>query len=291
MSSTLTAAPERGAIHFEADNEHYHSLPGVSNSRLNDFVDDPALYHGRYVADPPLYPRVEATPDMIFGTNCHSVIQAGSVESVFTIIPRDVLNSDGHKKGFAWKQFAEENGHKTLVKADEVEVYRRILANVKAHNRAASILYGDDGHNEFNIRWTVQETGLLCRARLDRVRPSVLIGDIKTTNTVDPRRFSSAIFSWGYHRQAAFYSEAWRQLTGDELPFVFIAVRKTPPYSVACYTLDEAYLERGRSEVRSALTQLAECYASGVWTRPAEVIELAEPGYARFQDQWELTNE
>lgn len=293
-ATAATKEHDRRAEAFDAGNAEYHAMSGVSNSRLSDFIDDPALYYGRYVADPTLFPRDEPTEAMQFGTNCHAVIQAGSVDAVFTVIPREALNAGGARMGSSWKQFKEENAGRVLVKAEEVEPYRMILANVKAHPKAAAILYGDDGHNEFNIRWTHEETGLVCRARLDRVKPGVCIADIKTTNTIDPRRFSQAIFSLGYHRQAAFYQTAWERYTretgqfGAQLPFVFIAVRKTPPYTIACYTLSEDYLRRGHDEVDAAMHSLAECYETGHWAGPDEIVELEAPGYAKFQDAWEI---
>ena len=34
---------------FEATNDEYHAADGVSNSRLNDFADDPILFAHYYV--------------------------------------------------------------------------------------------------------------------------------------------------------------------------------------------------------------------------------------------------
>lgn len=275
------------AEHFEATNEQYHAMDGISNSRLSDAIDDAQLFWGRYLCDPPLYPRVEATEAMQFGTNCHGVIQAGRVDAVFTIIPREALNGEGHRKGAAWKDFYEAHEGETLVKAEEVEVYQRILDNVKAHDRASRILYGNDGHNEFNIRWTDNETGLPMRARLDRVRPSVLIADIKTTTAKNNRELAQAIYAWGYHRQAHIYREAWMELTGEVLDFAFVFIRKSAPHTVFVRDLAPSFLEIGEQEVRAALADLRRRTDANDWTTNTEIETLEEPRYTRYQSEWE----
>ena len=277
------------AEHFECDNETYHSLPGVSNSKLSDFLNyGPELYHGRYIADPPIFPREPASEPMIFGTNCHSVIEAGSVEAVFTVIPRDALNDQGHRKGSAWKQFEAENAGKVLVKDEDLDVYRRILVNVRSHLLAAKILYGPKGHSEFNIRWTDKDSGLLMRSRLDRVDAHEgIIADIKTTKAKNNREISSAIYALGYHRQRVIYGESWQALTSDELDFVFIFVQNAPPYRVLVRDLSESFTELGQQEVRKGLSDLGACMDSGNWTSDQGVDTLDEPGYAKYGYQWE----
>lgn len=272
------------AFTFEATNDEYHARTEVSNSQISHFLDDPALFHAYHVTK--RWPKPDPTDAMEFGTDIHDILPPGSLESRLVIIPDDVLNGQGHRKGAAWKEFEEENAGKILCKLDEAEPYLEIIKAAKDNPSAMALLMSP--HMEFNIAWTDQETGIDCRVRLDRYDPSVVISDIKTTTETTPKGFSTAIWTLGYHRQAAFYQEGLYQLTGERLPFTFIACRKSRPYTVRCYDLDDDYMQAGREEWREALNDIARCRDSGVWKKKESdiIVKLGRPHWTRFEKDW-----
>lgn len=303
---------QRGPGHFaalEVTNGDYHNTcDGISNSMLSVFLDDPALFYGMFVTGE--YTRSAPTPDQEFGSLFHCVVLDGvdpldCLMGDAVIIPRNCLNGDGHRKGKAWLDFAAGNIGKRLLKEEELAPLREtadrigaMVRNIKRHPVAGRLLYEARGANEYTIEWTDPTTGLLLRSRLDRwtepyARLPRLILDLKTAPHVDPKNFSNACWRWGYHRQAAFYRAGAAVAEGGELlPFVFVAVRKTPPYSVACYELSEEFIEAGEREVASALLNLAACRDSGIWTAKtaSQIFTLEAPRWSKWESDWEVVS-
>lgn len=273
------------AFTFEATNDEYHARPEVSNSQLGTFLDDPALFHAYHVAK--TWTKPPATPAMQFGTNIHEVLPPGSLDSLVVRVPREVLNEQGHRRGKAWTDFAAANEGKILATDDEMEPYECIVSAAKNHPKAIKLL--ESPHVEFNIAWTDEETGIPCRVRLDRYTPGLAISDIKTTIASTKKDFATDAWNLGYHRQMAFYQEGLYQLTGERLQFVFIACRKSRPYTVSCYELDQEFCTAGHREWRKALKGIARCRDSGKWEREeaGTIQELSPPNWTKYEGQWE----
>lgn len=272
---------------WNCDINEYHAdgINSVSHSELDTFIEDPALYHGRYITG--IYPR-EATKALEFGQVFHAVLLGQPLDDFFTLIPEDALNADGHRKGAAWKEFAAEHSGKVLLKDSEFqpidEMYRKLLS----HPAARQILESE-GPAEQSIRWTDPETGLALRCRLDKLS-DLCIADLKSAVSVEPRAFAAAAARYGYARQAAMYQDGVRALAGDEMAFVFIACKKTPAYTVETFTLSERFIELGRQQNRDALRRLAECRATGVWEHAThgQVCEIEPPAWLAYESEWQF---
>lgn len=284
-------------------NDDYHQrCDGISRSMLEAFIDDPALFYGLYVSKE--YPQSPPTPDMQFGSWVHSVVldcvsPRDAVLGDVIEIPSYVLNGNGHRRGATWTEFAEMHPGKRLLKKEELaaeyETVDRLHAIAKstlANKQSCALLYDNPGVNEFAMEWKDEPTGLLLKCRIDRwaeVYGSGVLIDLKTTQKCDPKSFAAACVKYGYHRQAAFYRLAAAYMGDHKLPFVFIAVRKSPPYSVACYEMDAEWIEQGEREVRKALDDIARCRDSGIWT-PAtadQILTLSAPRWA-INNEWEI---
>lgn len=293
-ASPFTLRPAGHVSRLGVSNSEYHArCDGISNSMLSVFLDDPALFEGYYVSK--RWQRPSSTTEQAFGSLAHEVILEGGLSRVVEI-PPGVLAKDGSRRGSAWHLFAAENEGATILKPEEIAPLRDIRKNVEDHPVAARLLYESDGETEFSIEWTDDETGLLLRSRLDRLvvkSPSFpsLIADVKTCARVDPKSFADSCYRWGYHRQAAFYRRGAEALTGDVLPFVFVAVRKTPPYSVACYELSDDFIEAGEQEVSRGLSAIAACRDSGIWSSSTanQILTLDAPRWGKFDNEWSLT--
>jgi hypothetical protein len=61
------------------------------------------------------------------------------------------------------------------------------------------------------------------------------------------------------------YRTVIKAVTGELLPFRFIAMEKGPPYAVAVYEADADFLRRGERDFRKAVQLLAECRRTGEW--------------------------
>lgn len=124
-------------------NEQYHDGDGVSNSQISDFIENPALYHGRY--NTLEIERRKATADMLVGTALHELCLEGGLQSsiaveegqsvltaseheklagklsVSTRIPDHVLNDKGHCRGADYTSWAANFKGRTLLKSQEYD--------------------------------------------------------------------------------------------------------------------------------------------------------------------------
>lgn len=276
------------AARWNVTRQQYHAdRECLSNSALGDFLKSPALYHGRHITG--IYPREKSTA-FDTGTVAHQLILEPDADLSYAIIPRDALNSDGHRKGAAWKAFESENVGKVLLKSDEFEPIGRMVRSVREHPRANSLLFGDGGERELPIRWECDRHGILRRSLIDLLRP-VAIVDLKTTTDASAEGFASSAWKFRYMNQVAYYKDAVHALTGEWLPFVFVVIEKDPPYRCECYELDQEFEEQGYNRINSGIERLKACRESGKWETPTHgtIVQIAAPRWSKYADDYSYT--
>lgn len=97
------------------------------------------------------------------------------------------------------------------------------------------------------------------KCRIDKVvctpdgKP-VLLVDWKTTIDASPMAFARSAAKYGYHQQAAWYTDLAHGHYGVKLPFIFVAVENTAPYSVGIYQLAADQLDAARNINESIVT-------------------------------------
>lgn len=282
----------RKARHIECELEKYHARPEWSHSQEEDAIGDEGswpLFYGRHVANPAEFPR-KASKALDAGTVAHTILTSpGSMDDVVAIIPGDVLNKDGHRKGAPWKEWSEENAGKIQMKAEEFEPVRVMVRNVYAHPRGRWLME-HILHTEFTLLWKDAETGVELRARPDLLvefHGRVFVVDFKTTRCRTPRKFIGAAGELGYHRQIAWYQEPV-ELFGYEVvrQGIFLTVDKSPAHECRVYELPERAVELGHRENVAFRRELARRMAEDDWTDPLaqEAIEIDLP-------QWTYENE
>ena len=172
---------------------------------------------------------------------------------------------------------------KTPVSTAEIAKSKLMTENVMANKNAAE--WVNQGKKQLSIVWTDDDTGVLCKGRLDIFCESFVV-DLKTTQDASEQAFPFAISKWGYHVQGAMYSDGMAALTdGTQMPYEFIVVESSEPYAVAVYDLEPDALLAGRSKYKRALAKYAEYKASGQF-----------PGYSSFVEPisipyWEIKKE
>lgn len=288
MSGTATDCTTCTARILDATVEQYFALSdqAVSHSELEVFRESPHLYHGRFITK--VWPQ-EETEATKFGTVFHSWLLEDARD--FVTIPTEVLSANGSKAGGKWKEFEAANAGKTLLKAHEVLILKSMRAEIEEHEMANRILFDirPRGNNEIAVQFTCGHTGIQRRCLIDALRDSV-IADVKTTDDAGPKAFSRKAFDFGYHRQAAWYIDAVKALTGDTLPFVFIVCQKSEPYTVNVYRLDDDYIALGRDENESDLRRFSEARRLNVWREEShgQILELKAPKWAYDAKNWML---
>ncbi len=253
----------------------YHAAPGISKSRLDNIHRSPAHY--KYALENPSEP----TQAMIEGSLFHKlVLEPDTFEEEYAVIPDDIDRRTTIGKG-AWAAFQEEAaGRIAIARPTLLELTAQADA-LRACTRANALLSA--GSAEQSIFWTVEgyDAPITAKCRIDYVNDLCVV-DLKTTRDARPESFSRDCWNYRYHVQAAFYSDAYKLLTGLDLNFVLLAVEKTPPYGVNVFMVSEDMIDQGRREYQSDLEVYAQCVATDTWPGyPDEVQEILLPRWCR----------
>lgn len=257
--------------------DEYAALPGVNWSTLKHMRDSPKAY--RYACD---NPRVDTLPFML-GRALHAqVLEPHKFWDHFAVW------EEGDRRGSKWKEFAEQNAAKTILKADEFATVHA-MAEAVLTDRVAS-LYLDGGAHERPITWTDSATGLQCKARPDSVIKSrKRLIDLKSTRSIDPRRFGNECARLGYHLQMAHYESGCVHAYGwRPLDVAFIAVERDPPHDVGVFEILPANREIAADEVAGLLQRVRECRQANRWPGRFDSAQLLNlPAYIEGQLEFE----
>ena len=104
--------------------------------------------------------------------------------------------------------------------------------------------------------------GEQCKGKLDW-HTGTDVWDLKTCRDASPRGFKSAINSFRYFQQAAFYVRACRAVGLQTEKFYFLAQEKAHPYPFGVYTLSEEAIAYGDEKNEQALAMGIKCRESG----------------------------
>lgn len=241
----------------------YDAIEAVNYSTLKHMAKSPLHYQHALNSK-----RAETKP-MALGTAAHiAVLEPERFASEYAIF------AGKRRAGKVWEAFEAEavaSGKKVL-KESELDEALAIRDAVRADAVASSYLIG--GHVEVTLVWIDEETGVLCKGRVDFLRGKANgITDLKTSGDIEHRAFSNTCARLQYHMQAAMYSDGLAALTKKPTSYAVVAVESKEPHDVVPYLLRDDVLDPGRDEYRRLLSKVKECRESGEW-----------PGYANGQE-------
>lgn len=174
--------------------------------------------------------------------------------------------------------FAATNNGKQVVEQGEFDRMLAILESVKRNNSARR-LFECEGDTEVSIVWEDSDTGILCKARIDKVSHGMqALPDFKTT--ADVTKFSASIWNYGYHRQQAFYADGYFALTGKVYEPWLVAAESESPHGVCAAPLSRSTIEKGRAQYKSVLSRYQACMESGEWPGTPSPGEWSLPAWA-----------
>lgn len=278
MSTRTLESNRMGRIVAGVDFDLYRKAAGVNVSSLKEFSRSPLHY--RHAKDNPK----PTTSAMSLGTAAHCA----------TLEPDRFLAefatwTGGRRAGKEWESFKTDAdaAQRVVLTEDERDTALAIAQAVRGCPEA--MVYLKRGHAEVSMAWHHDEPDMLLKGRVDWLTTvdgcDVVVG-LKTTRDLRPREFSAQAARLAYHWQWAFYYDGYERITGRKPAMVEIVVESAAPHAVAVYRIPEHVLERGRQEYRTALEQLAQCEASGVWPGPVVgEVEFDLPGWAYPADE------
>lgn len=249
----------------------YFAIKRTSWSLLKCIDVSPAYF--RYRERTPL----EDSPTMRMGRAVHAAVLEP------TEFPREFVLFDGTRRGKVWDEFAAVNADKTILTVEEYDRALGIAAAVKKNKDARRLL--SRTKREQTATWTDAATNVKCKARVDAWKKGVVI-DLKTTRTLDERRFTRLCHDFDYFGQLCFYTrglqaqtDVWQQ-PWDWSQYV-IGVEQEAPHDCGVFEVDEDSAWYAHQHVSELLALLAKCRKSRRWPGRYESIRtLSMPGWA-----------
>jgi hypothetical protein len=233
----------------------------VDESPLHAWVNNPRL-------NPNYVPDVSKEKD--FGTIIHAILLQG--EDVTERIDYPDYRSNK----------AQEDRDR-IRKAGKCPILAKDVPRVEAMIEAAKLqlpLYDDirggfvNGKAEVTLKWTDEETGIACKARLDYLHDDHrVIIDYKTTNgSAHPDQVARNVFTNGYDIQGVWYERAVASTFYiTQAPEFFLVTQETSePYALSVVALAPDAKWFGARRCDQGLRLWKECLESGNW-----------PGYMR----------
>lgn len=145
---------------------------------------------------------------------------------------------------------------------------------------------------ERSMFWRDPEFGFWCKTRPDALPKSRrYLVDLKTSASADPEDFQRAVVNFGYHQQAAWYTDGVAEVLGEKPErFAFVVVGKTAPYLVTTCWLDDEAIGWGRILNRYARGLFAWCLERGEW--PSFTPDITKPpaAFTISLPEWERRN-
>jgi hypothetical protein len=278
MTANPPGEPLKPGIYADVPYDIYSTWPAINHSRMRRLRDDTPA-HARWE----MLNQQPPAKALNFGWAVHvAVLEPDTWEQQVLEVPKvDRRTKEGK---LHWAAFERKAEGRMLMDSEQMAKLRGIRDNMLRHPTARELLLGA-GQNEVSLVWRDQETGVLCKGRLDRMaairhRSDLhLVGtevgseigaivDVKTIG--DPatlRNFERSAYDYGYFEQAAMYSDALQAVlpSASERPFLWIACETQPPHAIRVFQPDELGMDWGRQEYRRQLAIYKRCAETGVW--------------------------
>ncbi len=273
--------PIKPGIHDMPEADYFAHTEALSHSGAKLILDCPAKF--RHDSD---HPRTDVPDAMSFGSAAHCAVlnphQVGDLVAVF-----DFDN---------WRTKAAQEAKKEAIADNVAPVLRKdwttaveMARIVHDHPLAGRLL--DNGKAEQSLFWAADD--IQKRARLDWM-PNVdgerlIVADYKTAKDAEVHGFEKAVTNYGYHSQAAWYSEGVHAVTGIWPTFLFIVQETDAPYVVSVIELSSEMLKIGTERIEHAVRTYKQCMTTGIWPAYSDEVEMATaPVWASIRHEEDL---
>lgn len=239
--------------------EEYAEIPAWRSHDLTELIVCP--YRWRNKRD------ISESPALLEGRVQHTVFsELEKFHDEFAIEPAVDRRTKVGKEAYA--SWLETVGDRTPIKQDLYDVC------IERRDVLSDYIPKSTDRVELVICW--EWHGQPCKGRMDWYTGTD-VWDLKTCRDASPRGFRSAINSFRYYQQAAYYLNGARTVGLDAEHFYFLAVEKAHPYPFGVYTLSPEALAFGDARNEQALYLGLECQETGIYTpfnQNHEVIEF-----------------
>lgn len=238
--------------------DNYFESDGINRSRLALIGRSPEYF--KYCEDNPQQP----SHDLIVGKAFHKlVLEPDGFEDEFAVCPAiDRRTKDGKS---IYQEMLYKSEGKDLLMWEDFTMITAMRDKVLEYKITPVLLRGEI---EKPFYWTDKLTGELCKVKPDvlaDVGNERVIVDLKSCRCAETETFMRDALRFGYDLQAGMYKEGVDICTKQKHRFVFVAVEKTPPYSVNVMEADDFFIDHGQHLFRKYLDIYHECKTTGNW--------------------------
>lgn len=260
-------------VYLDVPFAEYLKAKALSNSFLCGF--ERSAGYAKWSQDAPIDHEAESAADL--GTLVHALaLEPESVAERYLVMPAFKLTTnEGREKAADYEQQAQAAGLIPVTFA-EMRKAQMMADSMLAHPDMRMWLRAESGYSEATIVWRDAETGLLCKARCDRlvfVPGGVVIFDVKTIARLDKLN-RWYVQDYGYDRQRAHYVEAAESLQCGNVWFYFGFVSSSlniKRYPVRYAELSPDLVVSGYEKQRARLAKYKTCLEFNDFTG-AEII-------------------
>lgn len=239
-------------------NKEYHASPALGSTGISLLLERPSKFKAQMIDG-----IQEDKPCYTFGQAFHTlVLEPDEFDKQFL-----VTELSGRTN--AYKDLVKTNPGKEILKQSDYEQLCS-MRDGTMKNKTVRKLFMSITEVESSIFWTDNITKVPCKCRPDAIAEyegKTVVLDLKSTSDASPDGFAKSVANFGYHRQAAWYSQGIRIETEQVVDlFAFVVVEKSPPFDCGVYYLSAKALTVGLKECRKALDTYKQCKESEEWS-------------------------
>ena len=252
----------------------YHAIKALSNSSLSVLKRSPTEFYRRFVTGEM---KGQETDAMLLGSAVHMLaLEPERFDAQYVVLDGPINPQTGKPYGRDTKKFESwlfdsaliGNGRTMLIR-EEFANSMAIAQSFQAHPEIMAIMASRAEklfESEYAMEYETNAGKVDLKCKIDFVCPSErLIIDLKSSHDPSPYAWSWHAEDFGYHRQAAIYSDAMEAKYGEPFRFLFGVVRSKEPYEAAVYELDAESINRGRSEYEALIAEYVDRKAKNDW--------------------------
>ena len=254
----------------------YHAKKALSNSSLSVLKRSPAEFCKRFITGEMKGQESEA---MLLGSAVHMLaLEPERFDAQYVVLEGPINKSKKPPGPYGrdtnafrdWLALEVKQQTRKVLVREEFASSLAIAKAFQSHPTIAAIMASRAEklfESEYAMLW-VEDDGseLDLKCKIDFVCPAErLIIDLKSSHDPSPYAWGWSAEDFGYHRQAAIYSDAMQAKYGEPFRFLFGVVRSKEPYEAAVYELDAESIQRGRSEYEALIEEYIDRKATNDW--------------------------
>ena len=196
------------------------------------------------------------TKALILGSLGHTMIlEMDKLTERYLVMPKVDARTKGGKEQKMLAQEQAKLEEKILISQEDFTQALGWRENILKNPVTSNVFKKAKGENEVSGFFRHPDFDNIFGAfRVDKLLEEQKIAiDLKIMLSANPYAFSSSVKKFGYHMQAAWYTDGLKAITGDSYDFIFVVCEKSNPHNVQSYRLSEKDLEKGRDDIRATI--------------------------------------